>query len=85
METENPILRIDTVRATDEKDLQPLFEQAEDIIGDPMYAPILPETARFIPLPHEGFSGRLYEPKIPNLIDAEGFSSFLAQIKGASS
>ena len=85
METENPILRMDTVRATDEKDLQPLFEQAEDIIGDPMYAPILPETARFIPLPHEGFSGRLYEPKIPNLIDAEGFSSFLAQIKGASS
>lgn len=80
METEPILLRQDTLRATDEKDLQPLFDQAKDILGDPMYAPILPETARFIPLPHEGFSGRLYEPNIPNLIDADGFASFLAQI-----
>ena len=34
-----------------------------------MYQPICPKNIPFIPLPHEGFSGRLYRSQIPNLID----------------
>ena len=44
------------------------------IIADPLYKPICPDSARFIPLGHTAFSGRLYQGKIPNLID--DFSTF---------
>ena len=80
METEPCLLRRDTIRVIDEVDLEPLFAQAPSIIGDPMYQPILPKTSRFIPLPHEGFSGRLYERQIPNLIHADALQQFLTKI-----
>ena len=35
---------------------------------------------RFIPLPPEGFSGRLYERQIPNLIHADALQQFLTKI-----
>ena len=80
METDDALLFRDTLRVTDEVDLEPLFQQAETIIGDPMYAPIMPKSARFIPLPHEGFSGRLYEHQIPDLIAPAVFRPFAAQL-----
>jgi len=80
METDDALLFRDTLRVTDEVDLEPLFQQAETIIGDPMYAPIMPKSARFIPLPHEGFSGRLYEHQIPDLIAPHGFVQFVTQL-----
>ena len=40
------------------------------MIADPLYKPIVPESAKFIPLPSEAFSGRLYRDDIPNLIEA---------------
>ena len=80
METDDALLFRDTLRVTDEVDLEPLFQQAETIIGDPMYAPIMPKSARFIPLPHEGFSGRLYEHQIPDLIAPAVFRQFAAQL-----
>lgn len=56
------------VHARDEAELLPYFKQATTIIADPLYQPICPETARFIPLAHEAFSGRLYRKEIPNLV-----------------
>lgn len=44
---------------------------ARAIIADPLYKPIIPENSRFYPLPHEGFSGRLFRKKIPDLIARE--------------
>ena len=41
----------------------------ELVIGDPFYRAIVPETIDFCPLPHEAFSGRIYDKSNPNLID----------------
>lgn len=44
------------------------------IIADPLYQPVCPKAAHFVPLGHVAFSGRLYEKAIPDLIaDVEGF------------
>ena len=80
METDDALLFRDTLRVTDEVDLEPLFQHAGTIIGDPMYAPIMPKSARFVSLPHEGFSGRLYEHQIPDLIAPHGFVQFVTQL-----
>ncbi|MBQ7477942.1 MAG: hypothetical protein IJT01_03460, partial [Selenomonadaceae bacterium] len=70
VETEDFLLRPGDVRATDETELEPLFSSASVIIADPLYKPICPSNARFIELPHEGFSGRLYRKYIPNLMES---------------
>ena len=58
----------------DEDDIIPELKGAAYIIADPLYKPICPPEAKFIPLPSEGFSGRLYRDEIPNLItDFEDF------------
>lgn len=46
-----------------------LLKNAVRIIADPMYKPICPKKAEFIPLAHEAFSGRIYRNDIPNLLD----------------
>lgn len=56
------------VQAIDEDDITPLIKDASAIIADPLYAPIVPQSAKFIPLPHEGFSGRIYRNQIPRLV-----------------
>jgi hypothetical protein len=52
----------------DEDDIIPELEEASFIIADPLYKPICPDTAKFIPLPSEGFSGRMYRDQMPDLI-----------------
>ena len=64
-------------QATDEDDLIPLLEGAEVVIADPLYRPIVPESARFVPLPHEGFSGRIWRRDIPDL--AEDLTGFMKE------
>ena len=64
-------------QATDEDDLIPLLEGTEIVIADPLYRPIVPESARFVPLPHEGFSGRIWRRDIPDL--AEDLTGFMKE------
>ena len=52
----------------DEDDIIPELEDAYAIIADPLYKPICPDKAKFIPLPSEAFSGRIYRDEIPDLI-----------------
>ena len=52
----------------DEDDIIPELEDAAVIIADPLYKPICPETAKFIELPSEAFSGRIYRDQIPDLV-----------------
>ena len=57
----------------DEDDIIPELEGAAYVIADPMiadplYRPIVPESAEFIPLPSEAFSGRIYRDEIPDLV-----------------
>lgn len=58
----------------DEDEIVPHLREAEIIIADPLYRPVCPATTRFISLPHEAFSGRIYRDQIPDLVD--GFKTF---------
>lgn len=70
-ECEKEYLREKDVLAPDEEDVAEALVGMEMVIADPLYRPICPEGAKFIPLPAENFSGRIYRSEIPNLI--EGF------------
>lgn len=80
METDKALLQPGTLCLTDECELMPPLRKAGLIIADPLYEPICPPSAAFIPLPHIAFSGRLYEKDIPNLIEAAPFAAFVQKI-----
>lgn len=63
---------------TFENDLKPLLKNSKRIIADPLYKSICPQNAKFIPLPHEAFSGRIYRSGIPNLVC--NFDNFIEKI-----
>lgn len=54
------------------------LENARAVIADPLYKPALPKggSCKFISLPHEGYSGRIYRKDIPVFI-GEGFNNWL--------
>lgn len=54
--------------ADSERRLTEILKNAKRVIADPLYKPICPKTAEFIPLAHEAFSGRIYRKDIPNLL-----------------
>ena len=56
------------IAARDEEEILPHLKQASAVIADPLYKPLVPANCRFIPWPHEGFSGRIYRSEIPDLI-----------------
>ncbi len=62
------ILREWDCMTPDEDDIIPELADAAYIIVDPMYQPICPDTAKFISLPSEAFSGRIYRDEIPDLV-----------------
>ena len=62
------ILRPCDALTPDEDDIISALQGVETVIADPMYKPICPAGARFIPLPTEAFSGRIYRAQIPDLI-----------------
>ena len=64
----------------DEVEIEKALQLAEIIIADPLYRPICPESTKFIPLPAEAFSGRIYRDQIPNLV--ADFESFVKELKG---
>ena len=63
----------------DEVEIEKSLQSAGMIIADPLYQPICPEKARFVPLPAEAFSGRIYRNQIPNLV--ADFESFVKELK----
>lgn len=62
----------------DEDDIIPELAGARAVIADPLYKPIVPEGVKFIPLPSEAFSGRIYRDAIPDLV--RDFNIFLEKI-----
>lgn len=62
------MLNDNCVQAIDEDDIEPLIKDASIVFADPLYAPIVPQSAKFVPLPHEAFSGRIYRSQIPRLV-----------------
>lgn len=68
-EFEQTMLSLDDRIAHDESELIPILKDAEIIIADPLYQPICPKSAKFIPLGHEGFSGRIYHHLMPDMTE----------------
>ncbi len=74
---EDSLLRDGCLRAIDEDEIIPHLADCACVIADPLYKPICPPAVRFIPLPHEGFSGRIYRNDIFELVT--GFSHFIKE------
>ncbi len=67
-ECDEAILRPGDALTPDEDDIIPALSGARFVIADPLYQPICPPEAKFVPLPTEAFSGRIYRKQIPDLI-----------------
>ncbi len=67
-ECERSFLREKDVLTSDEEDVIKALNGMKMVIADPLYRPICPKDAKFIPLPAESFSGRIYRNEIPNLV-----------------
>lgn len=52
------------------------LKNADTVIADPLYRPAAPKGCRFIALPHEGYSGRIFRSQIP-LIMGENFNNWI--------
>lgn len=69
LETESDLLLSGDIQAEDEDSLMLHLQNAETVIADPIYRRIIQPGARFISLPHEAFSGRIYRKDIPDLVN----------------
>ena len=78
-ECDEKLLRRKDLMLRDEVEIEKSLQSAGMIIADPLYQPICPESARFVPLPAEAFSGRIYRNQIPNLV--VDFESFVKELK----
>lgn len=56
--------------ARDEDELSELLCNAKTVIADPLYQPVLQKGTRFIPMPHEAFSGRIFRSDIPDTTES---------------
>ena len=67
-ECEKALLREKDVLTPYEDDIIEALQGIKMVIADPLYRPICPKNAKFISLPAENFSGRIYRKDIPDLI-----------------
>ncbi len=67
------------VRALDEDELVKALAGAETVVADPLYQPICKDK-RFVRLPHEAFSGRLFRREDVNLLT--GFDRLKRELLG---
>jgi hypothetical protein len=58
-----------------EEELEAQLKTAKTIIADPMFRPICPANAKFVELPAESCSGRIWREGIPDLV--RDFSDFI--------
>ena len=73
------LLREKDLLSQDEEEIEAALAGAELLIADPLFRPICPAGVRFLPLPAEGCSGRIYRNGIPNLIT--DFEVFLREVE----
>lgn len=71
LETDHILLRQGDERAPEEDDLMERLPRYGGVIADPLYRQLWGEERGFYPLPHEAFSGRIYDASNPNLINRE--------------
>ena len=79
-ECDENLLRPKDEKLRNEAEIEKSLQTAKIIIADPLYRPICPETAKFVSLPQEAFSGRIYRTQIPDLVaDFESFAKELME------
>lgn len=61
-----------------EEEIENVLASAKMVIADPLYQPICPEGTKFLSLPAEAFSGRIYREQIPNLV--ANFEDFAKEV-----
>lgn len=76
-ECEETILRAKDQMTRDEEEVEEALAGVKVMIADPLFKPICPEGTRFVELPTESFSGRIYRKEIPNLIT--GLEDFIKE------
>lgn len=54
-----------------EEKIRDQLKDADVVIADPLYEPVCPDGIRFVPFPHEAFSGRIYRKYMPDLTKPE--------------
>ena len=67
-ECDKNILREKDEKVSCEEEIERALQTVKMVIADPLYEPICPKYVKFMPLPAENFSGRIYRSEIPNLI-----------------
>ena len=60
-----------------EEDLEALLQDAAWVIADPLYKPLVPQGAGFIPFSHEAFSGRCFRGQRVNVLDDQVLEEWL--------
>ncbi len=56
------------LRTDDEAEIAAAAREADFVLADPMYQPVVPAGTPFIRFPHEGYSGRIWRSEIPVFI-----------------
>lgn len=67
-----PYMRPCDICAPDEDEIIGAIASADTVVADPLYKPIVSHDKRFIPLPHEAFSGRIFRKDIPDFVKSSG-------------
>ncbi len=68
LEMSDGLLSPADISASEEDDIRAAIAGANVVVADPLYRPIVPADADFVPLPHEAFSGRIFRRSIPDLV-----------------
>lgn len=65
-----------------EEDIEWLIaeKQPEAVIADPLYKFIVPDSVKFVSLPHFAFSGRCYQNTMPNLVNNTEFTELIKKL-----
>lgn len=76
----NEVLTPSIIRTVGEEGVEAALFSTKVVIADPLYRPICPRNTVFVSLPHEAFSGRIFQKTMPNLITLE-IESLLKGVK----
>ena len=77
-ECDASLLRAKDRMLRSEEEVEAELADCAVVIADPLFRPICPETARFVSLPAEAFSGRIWREEIPNLVS--DFAAFVNEV-----
>lgn len=68
LETDAAYTAGDVLLLSSEEEIRAALKNAKTVIADPIYQTVCAPDTRFIPLPHEAFSGRIYRREIPDFL-----------------